>query len=590
MFSPIEISQILKSLIFGLRFDLAVASTIALISLFFSNSLRYMSLMSASLISALLLLQLGDLLYFAESARHISYEIVNISGDSKALFLTALSQHTAFIIIAILASIRLWFLLRSIFMKILTPIPIDIYYPFYLLILIIISIFFIRGMFAHIPLNPWQSSQIGNEKLATIALNGSYSALYALANSNKTISNRFTTEPNNATDTLLEIYKNSSDYNYKPLKRNIVIVFLESWSATHMKPYGSRVSATPFFDSLLDRSLRPLGAIAGGHRTTEGLFATLVSAQNPLGRSVAKTPLQEHNYHSLVEILNSNGYSSAFFQGTAKETSGTGAFVQSLGFAQSFGKEDIKTREFKENSWGVHDLDLYRFVLSKTDTLKEPFILGINNASTHDIELPDGIVAQKFDSDKMLNARLNILHFSDAALKQFVEQILKRYSDTLFVFVADHCGGGINSNFLNYLVPLSFYGKNITPRLIDEFVSQRDIAPTIIDLTLGDYRLIAPNFSGKSLLRDSNFTADYYHNGIHGWVRDKKTVEFNNNSTNCYDVSEFQPKAIKCDRGLLEYKNEYNAYTFISQKLLFDNSLDQFSRYRDEPQEEHTKE
>ncbi len=578
LFNSFSFIELASALVFGLWFDFAVGAAVALLATLIDNSKRFMALSASMLISIVLLLQLGDILYFGESSRHISYEIVDVFGDAKGLVMTAFGQHTAFIIIALIASVRLWFVLYSMFNSTLKEVDVDKFVALRKLALLALALFFIRGMFVSIPLNPWYASKIGDDRLATLSLCGSYSALYSLVNINKQISSKWSLDGDIDLELLSKMYDQNSSYNYTPHKRNVVLIFLESWSAVHMKPYGYIHDTTPFFNSIIKNSLRPKVAVAGGHRTTEGMFCALTSAQNPLARSVAKTSLQNFKYRSLVHILNENGYESAFFQGTAKETSGTGSFAQSLGFKQSFGKEDITTTRYKENSWGVQDPDLYEFVLQKTQKLKEPFIIGINNATTHDDIVPDSIKKIEFDSDDKLNKKLNTLHFSDSSLKDFVAKVQEQYSDTLFVFVADHCGGGINGALQNYLIPLAFYGEGIEPKLVDSIVSQRSVAPTLIDLTLGDYRIIAPHFSASSLIRESKFRADYYHNGTHGWIRDGYGVEFmtQQDALSCYDLKDLHYNKIECNNSLLSYKDEYTAFTDLSQQLLFKGETTKF--------------
>jgi len=88
---------------------------------------------------------------------------------------------------------------------------------------------------------------------------------------------------------------------------------------------------------------------------------------------VAQTSLQNNSYRCLPDILEQWGWHTAFFQGTHKETSGTGAFAQSLGFNRSYAKEDMPAGRYKHNYWGAHDPDIYDFVLDKLDTMPQPF-------------------------------------------------------------------------------------------------------------------------------------------------------------------------------------------------------------------------
>ena len=577
-------STLLYAVIWGYRFDFAMAAVVALAGTLFDVNRKAAAAVSALLLTSLVMLQLSDILYFEDASRHIGYEITDALNDASGLFLTAWTQHRGFTLFALAAFVPLLLGFYRCCVRRFSSVPADRYYLPKKLLLIALSVFFIRGMFNTIPLNPWQASQIGDVRLAALAQNGSYSAVFSLFNAKGRLKapSVGTLDAAQTRKAFSEIYDDPDGYRLRPQRRNVVLFFLESWSGRNMRPYGYGVQTTPFFDAVLAKSLHPKAAVAGGHRTTEGMFATLVSFQNPLGRSVAKTQLQNFRYRSLIDLLDARGYSSAFFQGTAKETSGTGAFAQTLGFHRSYGKEDVKIRRYGTNSWGVYDQDLYAFVLDTLASMPEPFVIGINGATTHDSMLPEGIASKHFSDDPGENARLNALHFSDEALRDFVTALQKRYPNTLFVFFADHCGGGIEGNFENYLIPLAFYGKGIAPQAIDAYVSQRDIAPTVVDLVAGDYKKLMPDFAGKSLLSDTHFVADYYRNGVFGWVEGQRAVEYNPaaDRVRCFDIADFRPHPIACTPRLLRFKTRDIAFTSVSQRLLFAGKTLEFHRWR----------
>lgn len=585
-FSSLSTKDIIYALFWGIKFDLAVASVLTLIVTFFDFHKKTLIMISIFSIGFLFLAQVSDIFYFYESSRHMGYEVSDALTDASGLLMTALSQHTflsSFALLFVIAlTIFLWIYLSSK----LISIKITKFIVLQKLILILISVFFVRGMTQSIPLNPWQSNQIGDQKLSSLALNGSYNALYAIANKSKKLKPLPIPQisDEDISYAFKELYQKTNTTNEQILKTpNIVFLFLESWSAVNIKSYGFTQSTTPFFDEILTKSIRPTAMLAGGHRTTEGIFASLSSFQNPLGKSIAKTQLQDYEYISLITLLKKHSnYSSAFFQGSSKETSGTGSLVQTLGFEESYGKKDIQKRIYEENYWGVHDPDLYNFTLEKASQLKQPFILGINGATTHDDKIPEGIQKQDFVQNEKLNNQLNALHFSDAALKEFVQNVEEKYPNTLFVFVADHCGGVKGSSFENYLIPFALYHKDLEPKAIDAIISQRDIYPTIVDLLYEDTSSYIKNSSGKSLISSDNFFADYYHNGILGWLENDLILEINlaTEEKTCYKIENFKNIKIQCTQEILNFKNRALAFTNISQKLLFEGKTKSFTEYK----------
>jgi phosphoglycerol transferase MdoB-like AlkP superfamily enzyme len=168
------------------------------------------------------------------------------------------------------------------------------------------------------------------------------------------------------------------------------------------------------------------------------------------------------------------------------------------------------------------------------------------------------------------------------ALKSFVYKVKQKYPNTLFVLLADHCGGLNGSAFQSYLIPFALYHKDLTPTYYNYFISQRDIAPTILDLLYGKHNTINPNFTGKSLVSDTHFFADYYHNGLLGWVEGNTALEINitTKEKTCYDISSYKDIEIKCNNHMLKFTNKALSFTKISQKLLFSGKTNTFDAFK----------
>jgi phosphoglycerol transferase MdoB-like AlkP superfamily enzyme len=579
----LEYTQILYAIFWGYKFDLAVSGVVALMVTFFDLHKKTFLYVSALALAGLFLFQMSDIMYFEDSSRHIGYEIFSALHDSKGLMATALTQHAMLVSFSLIGALVLFALIIRVGLH--THMSLSKTYALEKFFMIAITIFFVRGMFQHIPLHPWQANNVGDEKAAAIALNGAYNTLYVLANANKQVEQ--VTLPQiegmqNYKEIVKEMYESESK-NFAPAlaveKPNIVFVLSESWTAEYMKSYGYEHATTPFFDSLLQQSVRPKVMIANGHRTTEGIFATFASYQNPLGKSIAKSQLQDFSYNSIVKILRDKGYSSAFFQGTAKDTSGTGSLVTDLGFEQSYGKRDIKERNYEENSWGVHDGDLFNFIHATVDTkLKEPFVIGINGASTHDSVLPSGFKEQVFSDNEKINKKLNVLHYSDFALHEFMKQFESKYPNTVFVVFSDHCSGIASGVLENYMIPFLIYSKKLVqPQYYDVVMSQRDIAPTVLSL-LGHNT--SDVFTGRTLFGDTKFYADYFHNGTLGWIEEKQGIELDVNSDGmmtCYRLNgSYEKEAQECSNLHQSMKERALAFTQYSQELLFEGETSLF--------------
>jgi len=584
-FEGYKLTTLFYAILWGYKFDFAVSAIVSFLSTLVDFNKRIVVMVSMILIAIVFLIQVADVMYFDESTRHLGYEVSDVFVDYLSLIKSASSQYHYFVVFSALTIACSLYSIKYVLNVKLNRIDINTKFFGKKIFLLILSVFFIRGMFNNVPLTPWQSNQIGDAKLSVLSLNGTYNAIYALIQSNKRLKER---KLKSVSD---DIVKESfsylyppNKYEFTPKKRNIVLLFLESWSAIAMKSYGYGELTTPNFDSILAKSIRPKAMLASGIRTTEGIFAALTSFPNPLGMSVASTSLQSNSYTSLVDILSASGYSSAFFQGTAKETSGTGSLTQSLGFKHSYGKRDVEDLRFGENAWGIFDQDLYRYALSKANTMKKPFVIAINGATTHDDKLPSDTKIKIFSADQKLNRQLNALHNADEALGEFVRNTQEQYPDTLFVIFADHSGNMSGSSFEQYLIPFAIYAQDLEPAYHDMYLSQRDIAPSVLDMVLGDYMKLAPGFTGKSIISDSLFFADYYHNGTLGWVENNNLMEINLelDTQKCFDVSGAKQVKVKCDEKFSKYKEHALSFTNTSQKLLFDGKAMSFTREMDE--------
>lgn len=582
-FADLPLSDITYAVFYGYKFDFAISAIIALLSTFVDFNKKMMLGLSFVLIIALFCFLMGDTMYFSDSSRHISYEIKDALAESEGLIGTAIKEYTGLLILSFVGLVVVASMAFYLLKNYLQVIKLDKFYLPWKLLLIAVSVFFIRGMFQHIPLDPWHAYRIGEPKLAMISLNSAYNAVFQNIRNKGDIQITPKYSVTNEQESIQHLYQEAPSLYQKPMldKPNIVVFFLESWSAAFFKDYGSEYDVAPKFSEILAQSIRPKAMIANGHRTVEGVFSTLTSFQNPLGKSVARTSLQSFKYKSLLDLLNKEGYSSAFFQGSNAGTA-AGSLAQNLGFHDSYGRHDIKERIYEENHWGVHDPDLYNFVVKKIEKMHKPFIVGINGATTHDVVLPKGVEKIHFTDDEELNDILNTYHFSDQATYDFIKQVEQKYPNTLFVLLADHTARLKNAgDFLNYLIPFAIYSPKLPAQYIDSFISQRDIAPTLTDLVLGDYRKLAPSFSGKSLIREHNFFGDFYSNGILGLVKNNVMLKMVNNQIKCFDVSDFKPKEITCPQEAATWANEIKSFTNAQQELLFKGKTQEFSKFRE---------
>ena len=606
-------SDMLYAAFWGLRFDLASAAMISLLMCLglwlyyrlsryqfalsdknqFSRSAKTLFLLALIVEMSL---QTSDAMYFVDAGRHVSYEMRDVVADASGLLMTAITHHGIFILASILIGfitmLGLIFILQSVLSFASNQadfsLPFKLQYEAVFFFILFVSVVLVRGGFGGLPQSVITAFKIGDAKQAIVAMNGTYSIVYGVLNSSKEVRPVKVVVPEglDVEQTMRELYpqhpakKINLNAEIKPY--NLVFIFLEGWPAELMASYGYDLKTTPFFDSLIDKSLAPLGVIAGGTRTTEGLFVTLCSQQNPLGETVAQSSLQNFKYQCLPHILKDKGWHTAFFQGTHEDTSGTGAFAQSLGMLDSYAKEHMEAGRYQYNYWGAHDPDIYDFALDKIDSMPQPFMVGINTNSTHDKELPKG-VDPHFGKVGKRDNKINILYFADQALAEFFDKLKNKpyYENTIFVLLSDHTSGQRSNVVSRYFIPAVIYSeKLVQPGRVERYASQRDLAPTVLDLLN-----IEPSttFAGKSLYasEQDEYFADYFTAGSIGWLNGNLMVEINvglPDHFKCYSLQQglLKLQAKECgERGSLLSKQSL-AFTAYSQDRLFKGKTRQF--------------
>ena len=607
LFASLSASEITYALVWGVRFDLAAASFLTLVScLLLWFFIRFLNIKSPALVllGFMLFLQLslqtGDSIYFAEAGRHVSYEMRDVLTDASGLFMTAVVKHQAFMALSYLLGFVVIFIVLTLSRKALTPsistvIPSKVRFSHEVkvFIILLLSIIFVRGGVTGVPQSVIHAFKIGDAQQAIISMSGAYSVVYGVLNSSKEVDRVKVVLPDNVdvNKVMRSLYSGAHALHQQPQdpakKYNLVFILMEGWAADLMSSYGYDELTTPFFDSLKAKALSPLGAISGGVRTTEGIYAIFCSQQNPLGETVAQSSLQNNQYECLPDILKRQGWHTAFFQGSHKETSGTGAFAQSLGFTESFAKEDMPAGRYEHNYWGAHDPDIYDFLLDKLDEMPQPFLIGVNTNSTHDIRVPPG-VKPFFGNKNSKQKHQSILHFSDQSMKEFFEKIKDKpyYKDTVFVLVSDHTGGKHKSIAAKYFIPGIIYSESLVPvTKLDRYVSHRDFSPTVLDI-LG--LPASQSFAGKSFLYDKQdvYFADYFDAGSIGWLSDGVLVETsvsNSSEIKCYSIENGLLKAdlVECDEIYKTNSIESLVFTSYSQDLLFTGKTKLFNEFLD---------
>ena len=286
------------------------------------------------------------------------------------------------------------------------------------------------------------------------------------------------------------------------IKKNIVVITVESLSADFLTAYGNEDGLTPNLDTLIGKSLVFDNLYASGNRSVRGLEALTLCLPPSAGESIIKRPGNEGLF-STGTVLRANGYTTAFIYGGDSYFDNMRTYFSGNGFEiidkSSYPKEDITFA----NIWGTCDEDSYRVALKEFDKKAEsgtPFHAIIFTISNHrPYTFPEG----KITYDGEMKSRSAAVKYTDFAIGQFLAQASRKpwFANTVFVIVADHCASSAGKTSIpvdKYHIPAIVYSPGfIRPQRVEKLCSQIDLMPTVFSLLHFSYD---SKFYGQNIL------------------------------------------------------------------------------------------
>lgn len=285
--------------------------------------------------------------------------------------------------------------------------------------------------------------------------------------------------------------------------KNLVLISVESLSASFLGAYGSNKGLTPNLDALARDGLKFERVFATGTRTVRGLEALSLGTPPVPGQAIVRRPANDH-LATLGEILVPQGMSAYFFYGGYGYFDNMNAYFDANRY-KVIDRTDIPDKAVVfENAWGVADETLFDHAIAVLDAEQskgKPFFAHIMTTSNHrPFTYPQG----RIDIPSP-GGRDGAVKYSDYAIGKFIRDAKTRrwYEETLFVIVADHCASVAGKTRLpveNYHIPLIFHAPALLkPGTHAPVMSQIDLAPTLVEVLgkQGD-----DHFFGRSVFED----------------------------------------------------------------------------------------
>lgn len=317
---------------------------------------------------------------------------------------------------------------------------------------------------------------------------------------------------------------------------NVVMVTIESFSASFMETFGGRNNLTPNMDRLAREGLLFTRMYATGTRTVRGLEAVTLSMPPGPGHSIVKRA-DNAGLFNLGAVFRERGYDSLYVYGGYAYFDNMRSFFEGSGYTVVDRLAVAKNDIHHENIWGIADEDLFSLTLREIDRRhaegRRVFAHVMTTSNHRPYTYPNG----RIELPSKVSGRDGGVMYTDWAIGDFIERARAKpwFNDTMFVFVADHTHNGRGKTELppeNYHIPMVIYApEHIQPARVDAIASQIDAAPTILGLLNFSYEsmffghdVLKPGPDGERAFLSNYQTVGMYKNGRIVELRPKKRV------------------------------------------------------------------
>ena len=515
LFNNLDFLKLTESLFLGLRFDLSSTSILLFIPiiilifplritghLFFRRfvvSVIYLELV------AMIIFLTSDYMYFSFVKRHITNELLFLLNDSEYL-MTEVSVKLLPIIFLLVLTI----LFYPLFLKATCPKKPEVQRSILSFVLILLVLIVVgRGGFQRKPIAVIDAYQYGSASQGHLILNGIFTASH-FSISSKFIE-RTAGEEKLYLDTLNLPVSTNPDYPLERTnvqsgmspKKNLVMIMIESLSFKYIDYLsGQNYEVTPNIDRIASNGLVFENFFANGQRSVDGAQSILTGIP-PLPGMPDITALSV-NYSSLGQLASDNHYRPIFLTTTLRESFSLDLIAGAAGFDDYHGLEDypllLNYIDAADRPLGW-DYEAFMYLLKQLEGEKSNYVAFVNASSDHTpfarMQEPFNKYEHGTDTE---GGYLNMLHYTDWALGEFINEYKKRkdFEETIFIITADHAlphFQGVEP-YGKFRIPLIIYSpKNISPGRSKMFASQIDLFPTIIKLIdlEGKYSAIGKN-------------------------------------------------------------------------------------------------
>jgi len=603
------IYEILTAFLVGFRFDLSVIAILLgpfllLSSLNFLNKVsifRFVWGYTPILIFIWVIVHsIADILYYENANKHIGYEgFVFIGKDLGVILKSALENNTVPFISTIILLLIFLPVSTYLFLKFSPyrynekPIIIGAVEFVAIVVFIIVAI---RGGVQISPIRASNAIISGNNFINNLGLNAIFTTMADLKGQTIPKSQQMRIEEAalivreeikyegaEFISTKYPILRKLTETNKKRAS-NVVLVILENWTGKFLKPISDGLidgkEVAPNFNNLSKKGVFFSKFFATGGRTTNGMMSLLAGIPDRPGLTAVRTSQVMGNFSGLGNIFKAMGYKTLFATGGDLSFDNKNFLLPRWGFDTLFGKGQIDSmNKYKLGAWGYDDGDVFDVLHNEISKFKkdEPFLAVVLTLSTHyPYRVPEKKF-QRFDEKTRDFEYLNVYHYADWAVNDFMEKARKSdyFEDTIFFFVADHAHHRYLSYYEDRNIPFLIYAPGkYKPELKKDISSQLDVIPTILGAVGKECYF---SVMGRDLLSPKISKSGYFAYGnVFGWIEDNLFLFQGADGANQINFTVNEPfeenKMCKISRLLCEPSHrKAKAYLNLSVELMNKN-------------------
>lgn len=357
----------------------------------------------------------------------------------------------------------------------------------------------IRGGLQTFPIDRSWSYFSEKTLLNQAAVNSTWNAMAALTEKDEFEVNPYNFVSENQADVVFNKLTSEGKTNavnkiFKTENPNIIIIMLESWGAETVGVLNKDNDATPYFSALAKEGLLFSQFYSTGFRTEQALAAIVAGFPSQPKTTIIRKFGKFDKMPSLAKSLAIINYHTSYYYGGDLQFANTEAYLKSSGFNKIIGQNDFKYKLY--NEWGAFDEDLFTFVSKDYNNNSQPFFSIILTSTSH--EPFDNRVEKVFKNMGLAGDYLNVVHYTDKTLYQFIESSKKEkwYQNSVFIMFGDHTNrlpkNRQNFEIERHWIPCLIYGPALSDhfkgKTIDKPASHIDIPAIILSQLNLDYK------------------------------------------------------------------------------------------------------